>query len=549
MNDKLNDKLNRNFLIASGLILLAAFCGCLWFLDARLTCLLNSDDSSELILGRLLSSENSLLSSGWYYSTELRVLNTQIFYALFFKFFDSWHAVRMASAVCLFGVLLAAYYFACRGLKIKKYFLLTAALLLMPFSSCYFDFVLKVSYYIPHIAITFFTIGLGEGFVAEDSKRKQKLYLAAAFFSAVLAAMGGPRQLIVLYVPLTLAAFALLALASSVVNGKITCTMRPGDKRFLLFAGVSFAGAGIGYCINSFVLARLYSFTQWNYNISFVGFDFSKLAEIFNSFLLSCGYSCGLLLSEALLCNFLCLCWMAFTVYACLHTIKNRAEADGAQYRMALFTTAAFVFFTLLCLLTDLSYSDRYTLPVIVLSLPMTVVLLKNASLADKVKQAAAMIFVLLSAVSACLFYAGEYRTDETAELRSIADLLQKEHCSEGYATFWRANILTELSDGAIEVWTWQDSREDQHITVSGIDETYKWLQLKSHDKTHPKGRVFLLFTKTELENCPWADKLGAGQVLYQSDEYVVLGFESYDRLCGETAKPQQAPCPRFPLP
>ncbi|MDY5100617.1 MAG: hypothetical protein SPE74_04335 [Oscillospiraceae bacterium] len=39
---------------------------------------LSSDDSSEMILSRILAGEGGILTENWHYSTELRVLNTQL---------------------------------------------------------------------------------------------------------------------------------------------------------------------------------------------------------------------------------------------------------------------------------------------------------------------------------------------------------------------------------------------------------------------------------------------------------------------------------------
>ena len=47
----------------------------------------DSDASSELVLAELLSRQGSILSSDWFYSTELRVLNTQLVYAPLFHIF------------------------------------------------------------------------------------------------------------------------------------------------------------------------------------------------------------------------------------------------------------------------------------------------------------------------------------------------------------------------------------------------------------------------------------------------------------------------------
>ncbi len=186
---------------------------------------------------------------------------------------------------------------------------------------------------------------------------------------------------------------------------------------------------------------------------------------------------------------------------------------------------------------TNLSYANRYNLPIIILSIPMIAILFKNTGLKNAINYAAITAFVLFVAYSGYLFCKEEYKVDDTVKLRNIVTALQNEGYAEGYTTFWRANVLTELSNGAIEVWDWQDSGRDQHITVGSIDDTYKWLQLRSHDYTHPEGKVFLLFTKNEWENNPWAGKLSTEHIVYQSDGYIVIGYENYDELCNDVSQ------------
>lgn len=92
----------KQLLIGAALVLELLFL--LLYLNGRIDRLLDSDMSSEMILGQLLARENAVLTPHWYYSTELRVLNTQIIYAFFFKLMNNWHLVRMAATVC-FGAL------------------------------------------------------------------------------------------------------------------------------------------------------------------------------------------------------------------------------------------------------------------------------------------------------------------------------------------------------------------------------------------------------------------------------------------------------------
>lgn len=76
-------KSKKELLMAGGLAL--EILVVLLFLNARINALLDSDMSSEMVLAQLLAKENAALSTHWYYSTELRVLNTQLLYAFFFK--------------------------------------------------------------------------------------------------------------------------------------------------------------------------------------------------------------------------------------------------------------------------------------------------------------------------------------------------------------------------------------------------------------------------------------------------------------------------------
>lgn len=62
---------------------------------------LDSDMASEQILAHQLAQEGGILSPNWYYSTELRVVNTQLVMAPLFRLFSSWHTVRVLGSAIL----------------------------------------------------------------------------------------------------------------------------------------------------------------------------------------------------------------------------------------------------------------------------------------------------------------------------------------------------------------------------------------------------------------------------------------------------------------
>ena len=85
------------FQIISYLLLITCLLGTINYVRLKKNNIISSDESSEMILGSLLASENSIISKNWHYSTELRVLNANIFYSFFFHFTDSWHLVRVCA--------------------------------------------------------------------------------------------------------------------------------------------------------------------------------------------------------------------------------------------------------------------------------------------------------------------------------------------------------------------------------------------------------------------------------------------------------------------
>lgn len=99
-----------------------------------------------------------------------------------------------------------------------------------------------------------------------------------------------------------------------------------------------------------------------------------------------------------------------------------------------------------------------------------------------------------------------------------------------GYATFWNANVLTELSDGKIEVWQWC-SGQDLPEHSSDIDDMSQWLQLASHMVEHPSGKVFTLFTREEFESNPWRKNLHPEDVIYENEEYIVMSYPDHDTM------------------
>ena len=91
-----------------------------------------------------------------------------------------------------------------------------------------------------------------------------------------------------------------------------------------------------------------------------------------------------------------------------------------------------------------------------------------------------------------------------------------------GYSSYWSANVLTELSNGEIEVWCFHDNNVTKNM--------FEWLQLTKHSKEKPKGKVFVILNKDEIENVEFKeyDKLNK---IYSDKNRAVYIFDSYEEL------------------
>lgn len=511
-------KANILFQIISALFLTACLFGTVLYLRARTDHTLNSDESSEMVLGKMLADEGSILTKNWYYSTELRVLNTNLFYSFFFRLTDSWHRVRLLSCVSMFLLLLAVYYGVSRAYRFGKYFALTAAVLFIPFSTDHFRFTLEGAYYLPHITITFLILMLSEVLIRTSGK-KAVILLAFSFVLSILVGLGGARHLLILYLPLLLA--ALIAAAD--------WKRMPSAKKWLIFAGTVLTGSLIGFFINFTVLVNIYHFDAWE-STAFTMPGFSRAGEILNGFLSAYGYSDGKFFSPALLQNGICFGWILLTVNAVLYALKRKDRVSGEYLRFSLFTASLFTVFILFYLFTDARYRGRYVLPVIIPAIPLGALWAEQVNWKKGISQAVLSALILLTAVSGLIFYKSSWNDDPKAEMREIASFLTEENYREGYAYFWYANLLTELSNGRLEVWDiTEDSGDVTYREIFDIDRTAHWLQPVSHDTTHPSGRIFVLFGNNEFENHIWKDHFRPDDIIYQSYDHIIFGYENYE--------------------
>lgn len=493
----------------------AAFCLVIWgiFLWKRINYQLDSDMASDLMLGNILSKENGILSEQWMYSTELRVLNMQLFYKLIFLITNNWHVVRCISSVLLLVVLLICFYYMMCQLGEKKAFFWSAPLLIWNYSEIYYHFVSKVQYYIPHMSISFLTIGMILQYVKSVKRKQKKLLMFLMIILALFAGLGGPRQIIVLYLPILVAAVFCLALEIKNIKDK---------KQYVILCAVNFGFSVLGYFINSKILSKKYQFMIWD--IHYKEFSIESVVASFNGILRTFGYSDGKIFSFATVlngCMFIVVVMMAYSIYENIQRKKTRTYSGRL---LSFYLFFAVLINILLYAFTDMPYADRYFLPIMIFAIPVTAITIGEIQCNLQVKKFIS-VFVLLMVYGCGVYKLHAWaKVDATVQIREVTGYLLDNNVVNGYATFWNGNIMTELSNGEVEVWVTSCTEDIFHRN----DNIYKWLQVKDHIDRKPDGKIFVLLTQEEYAACP-QELLSQEKPAFSNTNYILYIFNSYD--------------------
>ncbi|MBE6730426.1 MAG: hypothetical protein E7564_01910 [Ruminococcaceae bacterium] len=501
-----------------------AFINLAVFLSGGTDNLINSDHSSELVLGKLLSEEGGLLSTNWFYSTEVRVLNTQIVYKTLFHFTNNWHLVRYLG--CLINALILSlsggYITFTMGLK--KFIPFVMGILLLPISYQYFDIVLFGSYYVPHIAITFVFLGFMFSLLKARKLYAKIIYIVLACLLAFVSCLGGLRQLCILFAPMMMAVALMLFIKHKELKGLKL-------KELITNPYVIFTGAAIltslfgvwGYHISETEFRKYFAFHNFNY-IYFTEFNWDRILETIKGFFNFYGYQHGdKVFSGQTLVNVATFLLMGFGIYSIYKVLKNHKDFTISQVFISLFTAMGFAVMFIMYGFTDFEYTHRYLIPAAVMVYISYANLLGGIKWKCSLKSIIAILLVVFMILPSNLTYAERGSTKGNNAIKQMAQIILNKGCTEGYATFWNANIMTEITDGKLKVRTW-----NTNAPIDVLDNYHRWLHVKDFGKKDAEGKVFLLFTTDEYNQSRLKDSLDMKGKVLNTTQYVLFVYDDY---------------------
>ena len=501
--------------------------------------LLNSDASGEMILADHLNKVGGFLSTDWFYSSELRVLNTQIVYKLGLLFFpNNWHLARTFSVGLFMLFLIAAGWYFMWVLGKKKKGFLFAALLICPFGQWYAWNVIYNSYYVPHIVISLVSVAMFIQFLKTEKKSLRIVLIVLSVLLALVAGLGGVRQLMVCYIPLWMAAVILFFTehhTSPVKKEKIQNNDNEQDTETETKTGTDFSksrffmpvvatgilfGSFIGYLINDKVLSNIFSFKDYTETI-WMEFNFENIKIVLEQLCRQFGWIPYVkVLGFEGVVNFLSVILMIAMVAAFIILWKKFKDLEKEEKILLMYSTVGFAVMLILFAETWV-YNESYWIPILpFLFLPLILLIRFEAKGIRSLLFAGAFMLTLVLITLSTGKHPFIIGVPGSEQIQKVAYWLGNEQneYTKGIAAFWSAPVVTELTDGKIEMWTVEDY---DHLEPS------TWLQVKEHSNL-PEGKVFVLIPCSSADSDPYRKEELKSKVIYNDGEYIVYGLNNY---------------------
>lgn len=338
----------------------------------------------------------------------------------------------------------------------------------------------------------------------------------------------------VFYLPMFVAAILYFVLR---LNEK----RQEGAKReeiLLVLSLISLAVASIGYLLNSMVLSTSHHFQNFNVQ-RWSEFNLDRLIYNWSLFLSLFGYPGDAFFNNKISLFSLVGILGALGVLTIAAIVVSVIRLLGRWKKMQDLQSFVPILFASICVIQGLVFSctgisgaspqsmnASYWLPAI----PFVFLMLQLEGETENIRLpilrrgiaiAFCVCIVATSISSTMQFFKDGYRINP--DLEPVCDWLTEQGYTQGYATFWNGNVMTEWSNGQLDMWVVEDFN---------TMEPDRWLQKTSHEQK-PEGEVFLLTSRWELERMSLSSLYWWSTVVYEegesSGDYLVMVYKDYD--------------------
>ncbi len=488
---------------------------------------MNSDMASEIMLAKECFTHKTFWPRSWHYSTEIRLLHTQLIASPLFAFTSNWLTVKALSAVILCLSLPFSLWFLLSVLKVKsvQLKLLCSLLIFLPWSNTMWGMVELGNYYIPHIAISFVYTALFISLAySELTAKKTKIFTALFFALAFISGLSGIRPILNFQLPIaaTLIALAAYRMANKKEEFNFSRFFLADKPVFYASANIVFGGAG--YVANSLALSKLFHFLKYN-DQTFNAIGDVRISDLHRDIFGIFGFRSNVRVFSPAGINNVVLYGAALIFIICFALYLKRSKSESNRIFM-IFAAVIIVSNTFVAVHTD--YQDRYLIPALVYCIPCFALFLESSELSPLKKYLLGVSVSVVLIGNAFVTFSDILTSSGNEDKNAVCRFLDKNY-SFGYATFWNANVLTFMTDGRLEFGNLEPDPIDGIDYIPETFHCHLWLTPDRfyHDDYKADERVFFLVTQEEYETSPEHNIFKSGREVYSDDFYRVFDYEN----------------------
>lgn len=488
----------------SYLSILLIMLGISTFVYLRIRYLIDDDVSSEMVLGHLMYTQgNHFLCPKWIYSTEIRLFNMQAIYAFLFKFISSWFQIRVITTITIAFLFALSLFKMCKSSELSKLFPLILFCFFMPLSyDVLYGTTVVLSYWV-YVIYSFLI--LIEYF--NYYKTKNNIHLVLSVFLSIAICTAGPRFILQIYLPLLATSLAIYI-------------FKRNEKRILIFSSISFIGAIIGFIIYKIFIEG--NFFIPGLAVLVIKPDITRINLYLKCFIENFGYG------QSVLFNLISIFIFLLSIVSASMVILNHKTYSFYSLSYALFYLFGTIGMGFCIVLSTIQCENRYLYVTTIFAIPIIFSFINEIK---NIKKALIILVLISFAYGGFNTYIRCFKIDKTSELDYIQSELITKGYENGYAFFWSNNVITELSNGVIDMYCLGfTSTTDSNY--KNIETKLTWLQNIDHMTQIPDGKVFILLTNEEKEK--FLDLIyyfTEKDIVIVTENYTAYGFNSYSEL------------------
>ena len=488
---------------------------------------IDSDLASEILLGKQCIKEKTLWPRNWYYSTEFRFINTQIFSALGFLFTDNFNAVKTIQSFFCILSLFFSMWFLLNQLSIKKTWIkfLTCILTVIPWSWISWHVSAGQNYYIPHAVFSLIYLSIFLKLTNNQNLSHKKFWISFFFIWAFLSGMSTIRYIIIFTLPLALAILWIEG-RDKTSDTKITDFKNFWIKNQNVFLSVSgLIVSGIGYIFNNLIFQKIFTFHQWN-SMNFNKFGETTLSDILLGLLETFGYKqeIAVLTPNGVINILVYASLFLFTLYIILALKKELPKSNKI---LLVFFISNFLFNTFLHLNVD--YINRYYYPILIYIMPCISVISFNSELSTLRKWVLSVTWSIILLTSTFSTLQHLIAVDNNKNRHASIEFLKEKDYDFGYATFWNSTVITYLTNGKIKVGNLTRNKENKNLITEKYDFT-KWLTPKDwYTDDFNNKPIFLLVQQSEYALSKDYEVYKNGTLVYEDKFFKIYEYKNHN--------------------